>query len=71
VANFPEGKRSERKAKYFPPSSIECKNAGSLVHFSYICFNSIIKKHVITFNPERSEVHTEVTERISVFWNVI
>jgi hypothetical protein len=26
---------------------------------------------VITFNPERSEVHTEVIERISVFWNVI
>ena len=71
MANFPEGKRSKRKTKYFPSSSIEYKNAGSLAHFCYICCHSVIKKHVITFNPERSEVHTEVTERISVFWNVI
>ena len=71
MVNFPGGKRSWRKAKYFPSSSIEYKNAGSLAHFSYIYCHSIIKKHMITFNPERSEVHTEVTERISVFWNVI
>lgn len=71
MANFPEGKPSNRKEKYFHSSSIECKNAGSPAHFSYICCHSIIKKHMITFNPERSEVHTEVSERISVFWNVI
>lgn len=71
MANFLEEKRSERKAVYCSLSSIEYKNAGSLVHYSYTCCHSMIMKYMITFNPERSEVLTEVTESISLFWNVI